>query len=114
MSPAVASLLSLALASTGFALLSLTMARHANQALGTTLPHSRRRLLAVSGWSLLVISLACCVGAMGWGNAVVAWSGLLTLAALPLSLGLGQAPRTALVAGPVVSLCAAGLLALAR
>ncbi|MGI4796231.1 MAG: DUF3325 domain-containing protein [Janthinobacterium lividum] len=114
MSPAVASLLSLASASTGFALLSLTMARHANQALGATLPRSWRRLLAVSGWGLLVVSLVCCVGAMGWGNAVVAWFGLLTLAALPLSLGLGQAPRAALVAAPVVSLCAAGLLALAR
>ena len=114
MSPAVASLLSLAAAGTGFALLSLTMARHANQALGTTLPRSRRRFLTVSGWCLLVASLICCVGAMGWGNAVVAWCGVLTLAALPLSLGLGQVPRAALVAGPVVSLCAAGLLALAR
>lgn len=114
MSPAVASLLSLASAGTGFALLSLTMPRHAHQALGTTLRRSRRRLLAVSGWSLLATSLVCCVGAMGWGNAVVAWSGVLTLAALPLSLGLGLAPRAALVAGPVASLCAAGLVALAH
>ncbi len=114
MNPAVASLLSLALASTGFVLLSLTMARHAKQALGIALRRSRRRLLAASGWCLLVASLFCCVSTMGWGNALVAWSGLLTLAALPLSLGLGQAPRAALVAGPVVSLCAAGVLALAR
>lgn len=112
MNPAGVTLLSLALASAGFVLLSLTMARHATKALGGMLRRSRRRLAAVAGWCLLLASLACCLHATSWGNALVTWSGLLTLAALPLSLGLEQSPRATLVAGSLTALCAAGLLTL--
>jgi hypothetical protein len=110
---ATASLLSWAAASAGFALLSLTMARHANQVLGGLPRQPRRRLALVAGWSLVAASLACCLQGMSWGNALATWPGVLTLAALPLPLCLGWRPRMALVAGPLAALCAAGLLSLA-
>lgn len=112
-STGVGCLVSLALASLGFTLLSLTMARHANQVLGRAPSGARRRVMAAAGWCLLATSLVCCRLALEWGDAVVTWCGLLTLAALPLSLGLAHAPRRAILVGPAMGLFAAGFLLLA-
>ena len=104
-------LLSGAGAGAGFAAVSLTMQRHASQVLGGTLRRSRRRLMGWAGWILLAASPVPCLLSAPWGGALVTWLGVLTLAALPLPLGLHRWPRATLAAGPLAALLGAGLLA---
>lgn len=52
------------------------------------LPTSRRRLLRVVGWLLLVASFALCVAARGGAAGTVLWIGTLTASAVVLVLAL--------------------------
>ncbi|WP_159993201.1 DUF3325 domain-containing protein [Roseomonas sp. 18066] len=104
-------LLGLALAYAGFLALSLAMERHHEQVLAhRRIPARRRQLLFWGGWLLLAASMLPPVAAFGWGLGLVAWTGLLTAAAMPLALLLCYAPRVALFLGAAP--LPAGLLAL--
>ncbi|WP_419899487.1 DUF3325 domain-containing protein [Roseomonas sp. USHLN139] len=93
-------LLGLALAYAGFLSLALAMERHHEQVFASRrIPVLRARLCFWGGWLLLALSLWPLVADFGWGLGLVAWTGLLTAAAMPLALLLCYAPRLALCLG---------------
>lgn len=57
----------------------------------------QRRLYRACGWAGILLSLAACVGAQGWHTGPVLWCGVLTAAAIVLTLLLQYAPRKALM-----------------
>lgn len=68
------------------------------------------------GWLGIALSLAACVGANGWHTGPVLWCGVLTAAAIVLTLLLQYAPRKALalawMAAPGALLAAIGFTAM--
>ncbi|MBN8906080.1 MAG: DUF3325 domain-containing protein [Rhodospirillales bacterium] len=86
------SALALALADAGFVLLALAMERHARQ-LGLRPAPRVRPLLRIAGGVLLAGAGAACI--VGWGVSIglVAWCGVLTLAALLLAMALALPAR---------------------
>ena len=71
-----------------------------------------RRLCRTCGWSGILASLAVCVGASGWHTGPVLWCGMLTAAAIVLTLLLQYTPRSAVRAG-WIALAMVPLLAVA-
>lgn len=103
-----------ALCYAGFALLSLSQARHHRRVHGAD-HHPRRRWGRWAGWTLLASGALASAAAWGPGTGVVAFLGLATVAAVAVALLLTYAPqlvfRTAATAVSVA--VAAGALALA-
>ncbi|SDB74044.1 DUF3325 domain-containing protein [Belnapia rosea] len=102
-------LLALALPYAGFTALCLAMERHHEQVLGRRrIAPGLRRLLRLAGWLLLLASPLPCLALAGWGGGSVLWCGMLTAAALLLTLSLPYAPR--LAAALALALPALGLV----
>lgn len=77
----------------GFATLASAMPRHHKQVWRREGSRRRKWLLGVVGWISLLVSLLLCLAQMGWGSGLVWWTGLLTLAALLVTLILSFRPR---------------------
>ncbi len=102
-------LFGLALPYAGFTALCLAMERHHEQVFGQRRIAPRLRLLLrLAGWLLLLASPLPCIALAGWGGGSVLWCGMLTAAALLLTLSLPYAPR--LAAGLALALPVLGLL----
>jgi hypothetical protein len=102
-------LLGFAIPYAGFAALCLAMDRHHEQVLGRRrIAPGRRRALRLAGTLLLLASPLPCLVLAGWGGGSVLWCGMLTAAALLLTLALPYAPR--LAAALALALPALGLL----
>jgi hypothetical protein len=99
---------SFALCYAGLSGLCLAMDRHHQQVLQRRGSAVWTRSLRAIGWVLLALSGLCCV--VGWGVSVgvVAWSGILSAAALAIVVLLSYAPRA--VARGAVSAAAIGLV----
>ncbi|RVT97804.1 DUF3325 domain-containing protein [Rhodovarius crocodyli] len=95
-------LLALGLAYPGFLLLALAMERHHRDLLGGVPLPPRRRLYTASGWLLLGLSLLPCAALWGWTFGVVAWLGVLAVAATTVAMLSTYHPRLALIAAPLV------------
>lgn len=103
--------LGLALPYAGFTALCLAMERHHEQVFGQRrIPTGRRQMLRLAGTLLLMASLLPCLAIAGWSTGTVLWFGLLTAAALSLTLLLPYAPR--LAAALALILPALGLIGL--
>ena len=103
-----------ALCYAGFALLSLSQARHHRRVYGAGhRPRRRRRLWG--GWTLLGSGALASAAAWGPGAGMVAFLGLATFAAVAVALLLTYAPQLVFrtVAAAVSVAVAAGALALA-
>lgn len=98
-------LLALLMCYAGFAALCLSTDRHHGELLHSKPSASRRRVLRMAGWLLLVLSVWPAVVASGWAQGLVEWSAVLMLSALLLVLLLPYRPRLALI------LAGVGLLA---
>lgn len=68
----------------GFACLCLAMDRHQRDPLGRRLSDSASRTLRLTGFTVIALSLAAAIAALGWGYGTVLWFGLLTLGAAPI------------------------------
>ncbi|MBL6080080.1 DUF3325 domain-containing protein [Belnapia sp. T18] len=102
-------MLGLALPYAGFTALCLAMERHHEQVLGRRqIPPGLRLVLRLAGWLLLLTSPLPCLALAGWGGGSVLWCGMLTAAALLLTLLLAYVPR--LAAGLALVLPTLGLL----
>lgn len=96
---------------TAFTALCLSMERHHSDLLGHKPSLARRRLLKLSGWGLLALSLWAALRDIDWGMGLVHWvavlmgSAVLLVWLLPyrprLALGLGG---TGLLLGPLAAL----------
>ncbi|EQB13442.1 DUF3325 domain-containing protein [Novosphingobium lindaniclasticum] len=73
--------LSLVLAVTAFAALALSMKRHQRDLAGRTLSEREAGRLRIGGWALIALILAIDIFAFGFGYALVAWAGHLTMGA---------------------------------
>jgi hypothetical protein len=113
----VASVLALALAYAGMALLCLAMDRHHQQVWGREPSPGQRLGLRGAGALLLALALVPCVAAWSASVGGVLWLGFLSAAVLPLVFMLPYAPRatawSALLLAPLSLLALAGLAALA-
>ena len=97
MSPTVLPLAALTAALGGFYALSLAMDRHYEDSFGRgSSPGRARRWLRVAGGVALLLSMVLCFSLEGTGQGTVLWCGLLTVAALLVSLTLSYAPRHAM------------------
>lgn len=79
----------------GLELLSLGMERHARQLAGRALAAHASRVLRILGWCVLAISVLPAVALWGLSIGIAAWCGLLTAAALLLTLALSYRPALA-------------------
>lgn len=89
-------LLALLLCYASFTALCLSMDRHHVELLGRKPTAGRRRLIKLTGWLLLAVSLWAAVSSIGWGLGLVEWFAVLMLSALLLVLLLPYRPRLAL------------------
>ena len=80
------------LALVGFGLLALSMRRHQLQAWRRSLPRGASMVLRLAAFALLGLSAAACIAVSGWAIGPVLWFGLMTGAALIVSLGLAYWP----------------------
>ncbi len=95
--------LGLALPYAGFTALCLAMERHYEQVFGERrIPVGRRRMLRLTGTLLLMASPLPCLAVAGWGTGTVLWCGVLTMAALSLTVLLPYAPRLAAALAPIL------------
>lgn len=103
-----------ALCYAGFALLSLSQARHHRRVYGGD-HHGRRRWGRWAGWTLLGSGALASAAAWGPGTGTVAFLGLATFAAVAVALLLTYAPRYVVrtAAAAVSAAVATGVLALA-
>ncbi|RAI59571.1 DUF3325 domain-containing protein [Roseicella frigidaeris] len=97
------------LAYAGFLGLCLAMDRHHAELLRGRPAAGRRWLLRGVGWLLLGLSLLPCLALWGVGIGIVAWLGLLTVAAYSLVHLIPYAPRLALWLGPLLPLAGLAL-----
>jgi hypothetical protein len=88
-------ILALALTATlcGLAALALAMSRHHKQVWRRDPSPRRRRSLRATGCALLLSGLLLCVERAGWASGLVWWSGLLSIAALLVTLMLSFRPH---------------------
>ncbi|MBN8907833.1 MAG: DUF3325 domain-containing protein [Rhodospirillales bacterium] len=86
-------LLAFGLAEAGFVVLALAMDRHARQLAVRRPPTWARAKLRAAGLLLLLLALRTCMSGWGGAEGVVAWCGVLTLAALLLALALALPRR---------------------
>ena len=81
----------------GFYALSLAMDRHYEDSFGRgRSPGRARRWLQAAGTIALLLSMLLCFSLKGGGQGTVLWCGLLTVAALAVSITLSYAPRHAM------------------
>lgn len=99
----MSTLLALALAHGGFALLAFSMDRHHRQLVGRPADALRRRWLPVAGTIALTLSFAACIGATDWDSGSTLWVGLIALAAGIVLLQLTYRPRSLMPAAAVAS-----------
>lgn len=92
------------LACAGFATLALAMERHHRQVSQRPAAWWWRLLLRTFGWFVLAASLAACIAYSGWSIGVVQWFGLLSGAALVVSLVLSYRPHWIVLLCPLVLL----------
>ena len=76
----------------GFAALALSQTKHARDLLGRSNTANKRRICRISGWALLVVSLAACLAAWDGTTGWVAWFGLASAATFIVALALTYAP----------------------
>lgn len=101
----------LAAAFAGFALIGLSMERHARQADRPVSPERARP----AGWALIALSFAIAIGAPNWRFGVVQWVGMLGAGAALVLLTLYWKPsRLYALAIAALPLGVAALLASAR
>jgi O-antigen/teichoic acid export membrane protein len=77
----------------GCAGLALAMSRHHKQVFLRELSRRRQRNLRAAGVALLLAGLLLCVGQAGWGSGAVWWTGMLSIAALTVTLLLSFRPN---------------------
>lgn len=83
------SLLAIALAFSGFVALCLGMEKHQLELHGAAHAQAAtRRRWAWLGWTLVTASLACAVGARGWGIGPILWLVAMTLSGIVITFGL--------------------------
>lgn len=80
----------------GFTLLCLSMNRHHEDLIGSTLPAVRGKWLRLSGWCILLASLVAALMSMSIGQALVQWSAALMASAVLLVFVMPYWPRLAL------------------
>lgn len=85
--------LALIFAVAGFAMLALVMDRHRSHVWPRDLPAHQRVLLRAAGLLGICASLLSCVALLGWSTGLVAWTGLLSTAALVVVLSLTYLPK---------------------
>lgn len=85
--------LALASSLTGFAALALAMSRHHKQVWRREPSRRRQLLLRLAGWGLLLASMGFCQAQVGWASGLIRWAGLLTVAALLVTLLLTYRPN---------------------
>ncbi|MEX0731006.1 MAG: DUF3325 domain-containing protein [Aquisalimonadaceae bacterium] len=86
-------LLALLFSTAAFALLALSMSKHYRQVFQGAPSQRLSATLRVLGGCVLVAGLSLCVLYSGPARGVVLWVGLLTVAALGVSLGLSFQPN---------------------
>lgn len=86
----------------GFLLTALSMARHRKQLLPPirTIGKTTFWMLRFTGWVILLIGMILCIQRYGSGVGLTLWTGLLTAAALLVSMLALYAPRLALALLP--------------
>jgi hypothetical protein len=109
-----AGLASLALCYAGLGGVCLSMQRHHHQVWRRESTAARSRVLRVAGWMLLALSLVACMRASSPAIGMVLWFGLLSAAAVTMTMLLPYAPlavaRVALAAAPIgLAMLIAGL-----
>jgi hypothetical protein len=77
----------------GMAALALAIDRHHRQAYGADATRRTRLLLRCVGAVLLLLAIPPCVQLWGPGAGMVAWTGMLTVGALPPAIILPYWPR---------------------
>lgn len=82
-----------ALSYAGLSGVCLAMSRHHEHVWRQPGSVLRCRILRVSGWLLLSLSLVCCVISQSIAIGLVVWFGMLSVAALAVTLLLTYAPR---------------------
>jgi hypothetical protein len=70
----------------GFAALALALNRHHQQVWRRAPSRRRQTLLRFAGWALLLAALWGCIAHAGWASGLVWWTGLLSGAALLVTL----------------------------
>ena len=89
------SLFPIALTYTGWAALSLSMSRHAREALQREPSPLQRHLLRAAGWLALAAGLCMSAARTGWPIGTVEWFGMLTASGVSFVLLLSYYPRLA-------------------
>jgi hypothetical protein len=97
-------LIVLALSYAAMAAVSLSMARHQEQAAGKAFG---ARSLRLGGWALLAVALVPALAAWGTSVGILAWLGMLTFAALGVGLQMTYSPRPVRWTAPAVALLGA-------
>ncbi|WP_148715472.1 DUF3325 domain-containing protein [Chitinolyticbacter meiyuanensis] len=92
-----------------FGALSLAMDGHHRDVFGRTPSPRRAKVLRLTGWLLLALTLLLSASALGWPKGAVLWVGLLTVGACAQLLWLAYRPRwvgmVLLLAGTLGLLC---------
>lgn len=83
----------LILAFAGWAGVCFSMSRHYRQLFDREPPVRRARLLRLSGWTLIGLSLLCAVDALGWRVGSVEWIGLVSVSGASFAFLLPYWPR---------------------
>ncbi|MHA6721113.1 DUF3325 domain-containing protein [Sphingomonas sp. RS6] len=95
-----------------FVLLAASTSRHAPALLGGWDAPRRRPALGVAGWLALLLGMGAAILRADWPLALVAWLGLLPLAAGVVLLALTYQPRAAHLSAAIgAALILAGVLA---
>ena len=79
-------LAALALSLGGFAALALSQGKHRRDLLQARPARPRSLALRTAGWILLSLSLGVCMDGLGVSVGIVFWTGLLTVAALAVTV----------------------------
>ena len=79
----------------GFTILALSQTKHHRTLFSTPQSNRRRKAYQAAGWAVLALSLERCVTGSGWSLGLILWFGLLTIAALIVSLSITYGPHAA-------------------
>lgn len=77
----------------GFAALCLAMPKHFEALLGRTPRPGQLRMLQVTGWLMLLMSLAVGVQSRGWAHGLVEWTAVAMAGVTLWAFGLAYLPR---------------------
>jgi Protein of unknown function (DUF3325) len=98
----------------GFACTVLSMPKHHREVFGTPLSRRAAQTWRMAGWVSLSIAIALCVINEGPAIGTVAWTGLLTVAALLVTMLLTYLPHAIAIVVFTAPLLAVVLLAVNR